>query len=246
MYVDKALFLNFYDDEGKILSTRVVIVRHGESNFNILSKIQGRGNYDRPELQSVLTDKGNQQAKLAGKALAKLTIDIAYASPLVRAQQTAKIILSENFNPPELLTTEGLLEIDLSEWESMLARDVKEQFPEKYHIWQNEPDQLQLGDRYPILELFEQARDFWAEILAKHKGKTILLIGHSAINRALICTAINIPASLYHKIHQVNCAISVLNFQGATIANGVQLESLNLVSHLEPIILELKSSSKIL
>ena len=231
----KALFLNFYDDEGKILSTRVVIVRHGESNFNILSKIQGRGNYDRPELQSVLTDKGNQQAKLAGKALAKLTVDIAYASPLVRAQQTAKIILSENFNPPELLTTEGLLEIDLSEWESMLASDVKEQFPEKYHIWQNEPDQLQLGDRYPILELFEQARAFWAEILAKHKGKTILLIGHSAINRALICAAINIPASLYHNIHQVNCAISVLNFQGATIANGVQLESLNLVSHLEPI-----------
>ncbi|MFO0213161.1 MAG: phosphoglycerate mutase family protein, partial [Pseudanabaena sp.] len=54
------------------MSTRVVIVRHGESNFNILSKIQGRGNYDRPELQSVLTDKGKHQAKLAGKALANL------------------------------------------------------------------------------------------------------------------------------------------------------------------------------
>ena len=36
------------ENEGKVLSTRVVIVRHGESNFNILSKIQGRGNYDRP------------------------------------------------------------------------------------------------------------------------------------------------------------------------------------------------------
>jgi|JFJP01.1.fsa_nt_gi probable phosphoglycerate mutase len=232
-YLKTAIDLTLNEDEGKILSTRVVIVRHGESNFNILSKIQGRGNYDRPELQSVLTDKGRQQAKLAGKALANLGIDVAYASPLVRAQHTAQIILSANFQPPTLNTTEGLLEIDLTEWESMIAKDVKEQFPEKYHLWQNEPEKFQLGDRYPIRELFEQAKDFWQEILPKHEDKTILLVAHSGINRALICAAINIPVNLYHNIHQVNCAISVLNFQGTNISDGVQLESLNLVSHLQ-------------
>jgi probable phosphoglycerate mutase len=144
--------LSLYEDEGKFLSTRVVIVRHGESNFNILSKIQGRGNYDRPELQSVLTDKGKQQAKLAGKALANLTIDVAYASPLVRAQHTAKIILAENFHAPALDTTDGLLEIDLTEWESMLFHEIKEKFPEKYHFWQTDAEKFQLGDRYPILD----------------------------------------------------------------------------------------------
>ena len=182
-----------------------------------------------------MTDKGKQQAKLTGKALTNLTIDVAYASPLIRAQHTAKIMLLENFNPPELFTSEGLLEIDLSEWESMLASEVKEKFPEKYHSWQNQPDQFQLGDRYCILELFEQAKALWAEILSKHQGKTILLVGHSAINRALICSAIGISVNLYHNIQQVNCAISVLNFQGSTIADGVQLESLNLASHLESI-----------
>ena len=182
-----------------------------------------------------MTDKGKQQAKLTGKALTNLTIDVAYASPLIRAQHTAKIMLLENFNPPELFTSEGLLEIDLSEWESMLASEVKEKFPEKYHSWQNQPDQFQLGDRYCILELFEQAKALWAEILSKHQGKTILLVGHSAINRALICSAIGISLNLYHNIQQVNCAISVLNFQGSSIADGVQLESLNLASHLESI-----------
>ncbi len=182
-----------------------------------------------------MTDKGKQQAKLAGKALANLTIDVAYASPLIRAQHTAKIILLENFNPPELLSSEGLLEIDLREWESMLASDVKEKFPDKYHNWQNQPDQFQLGDRYCILDLFAQAKAFWAEILFKHQGKTILLVGHSAINRALICSAIGISVNLYHNIQQVNCAISVLNFQGTSINDGVQLESLNLASHLESI-----------
>lgn len=182
-----------------------------------------------------MTDKGKQQAKLTGKALTNLTIDVAYASPLIRAQHTAKIMLLENFNPPELFTSEGLLEIDLSEWESMLASDVKEKFPEKYHSWQNKPDQFQLGDRYCVLELFEQAKALWAEILSKHQGKTILLVGHSAINRALICSAIGISVNLYHNIQQVNCAISVLNFQGASINDGVQLESLNLAGHLESI-----------
>ncbi|MFZ4555000.1 MAG: histidine phosphatase family protein [Pseudanabaena sp.] len=217
------------------MSTRVVIVRHGETNFNIISKIQGRGNADRPELQSVLTENGMHQAKLAGKALANLNIDIAYASPLVRAQHTARIILAENFNPPELNTTDGLLEIDLSEWELMLASDVKEQFPEKHHDWQYQPDQFHLGDRYPIRDLFTQAQALWAELLAKYQGKTILLVGHSGINRALICSAIGIPINLYHNIQQANCAINVLNFQGSSIADGVQLESLNLVTHLEPI-----------
>ena len=66
-----------------------------------------------------------------GKALANLTIDVAYASPLVRAQQTAKIILAENFQAPQLHSNDGLLEIDLSEWESMLFDEVKEQFPDK-------------------------------------------------------------------------------------------------------------------
>ena len=182
-----------------------------------------------------MTDKGKQQAKLTGKALTNLTIDVAYASPLIRAQHTAKIMLLENFNPPELFTSEGLLEIDLSEWESMLASDVKEKFPEKYHSWQNKPDQFQLGDRYCVLELFEQAKALWAEILSKHQGKTILLVGHSAINRALICSAIGISVNFYHNIQQVNCAISVLNFQGASINDGVQLESLNLAGHLESI-----------
>nr|WP_322096168.1 histidine phosphatase family protein [Pseudanabaena cinerea] len=212
------------------------MVRHGETNFNVLSKIQGRGNYDRPELQSVLTDRGTQQAKLAGQALANLNIDIAYASPLVRAQSTAQIILSANFNAPKLDSAEGLLEIDLSEWESMLASDVEVNFPEQYHFWHNEPENFLLGDRYPIVELFEQAKAFWAEILAKHQGKTILLVGHSGINRALISTAIGIPINRYHKIQQANCAISVLNFAGANISDGVQLESLNLVSHLSEII----------
>ena len=182
-----------------------------------------------------MTDKGKQQAKLTGKALTNLTIDVAYASPLIRAQHTAKIMLLENFNPPELFTSEGLLEIDLREWESMFASEVKEKFPEKYHSWQNQPDQFQLGDRFCILELFEQAKALWAEILLKHQGKTILLVGHSAINRALICSAIGISLNLYHNIQQVNCAISVLNFQGSSITDGVQLESLNLASHLESI-----------
>ena len=183
----------------------------------------------------MLTDKGKKQAKLTGKALANLNIDVAYASPLVRAQHTAQIILSENSQPPQLTTTEGLLEIDLNEWESMIASDVKLQFPEKYEYWQNDPEKFQLGDRYPILDLFEQAKAFWAEILPKHEGKTILLVGHSGINRALICSAIGIPMKLYHNIQQVNCAISVLNFQGVSPAEGVQLESLNLAGHLAEI-----------
>ncbi|NEO48878.1 MAG: histidine phosphatase family protein, partial [Moorea sp. SIO4A3] len=70
------------------MATRVVIVRHGQSTYNIQQIIQGRSD------QSVLTDKGRADAQKVGTALSSLSFDAIYCSPLQRAKQTAEIILS--------------------------------------------------------------------------------------------------------------------------------------------------------
>ena len=187
-----------------------------------------------------MTEQGSQQAQLTGAALSGLSIDAAYSSPLVRAKHTAKAILTANLattpSVPDLQTHKGLYEIDLSEWEGMKIEQVGVDFPEERKAWKETPDRFLLGDRYPVLDLFAQAKAFWQEILQRHQDQTILVVGHSGINRCLVCTALGIAPAYYHRLQQSNCGISVLNFAGTSFGDSsVQLESLNLTSHLEPL-----------
>ncbi len=197
--------------------------------------MQGRGNSERPDLQPPLTAKGQKQAELTGEALANLAIDAAYCSPLVRANQTANFILAHRALAPNI--HENLREINLPLWEGMTFAEVRSQYPEQYNNWHQSPEKLVMplatgANFYPVIDLFKQAQSVWAEILPKHQGQTILLVAHSGINRALIASALGIDPSRYHYLHQSNCGISILNFSASGTA---QLESLNLVSHLQAI-----------
>jgi probable phosphoglycerate mutase len=200
--------------------------------------VQGRGDSDRPELQPPLTAKGQKQAELTGQALSNLAIDAAYCSPLVRANQTANLVLADRAIP--LSIYENLKEINLPLWEGLTFAEVRSQYPEQYNNWHHAPDQLVMmmagGEKfYPVLDLFAQAQKVWSEILPNHEGQTILLVAHSGINRALIASALGIDPARYHYLHQSNCGISILNFRETDGKYIAQLESLNLTSHLQAI-----------
>jgi broad specificity phosphatase PhoE len=215
------------------LTTRVIIVRHGQSNFNALQKIQGRSD------QSVLTESGRNDAEKVGKALKDINIDAIYCSPLQRAKATAQIIQSCLVNPTEVNVNEHLIEVDLPLWENLSKDEVKEKFPDEYRRWHTVPHEFKMTlstsdgekEHYPLLSLYEQAKDFWSDVLSKHDGQTILLVGHNGINRCLILSALGMHPSKYHALHQSNCCINVLNFVG-DLGDAVQIESLNQTAHL--------------
>ncbi|MBW4689618.1 MAG: histidine phosphatase family protein [Komarekiella atlantica HA4396-MV6] len=216
--------------------TRVIIVRHGQSGYNTERRIQGRTD------ASKLTEKGRNDATKLGKALSNILFNAIYSSPLQRAKHTADIIHSElathagQSNVPQ--ASDHLLEIDLPLWEAMLSADVKQKFAEDYRTWHERPHEMRMllkdaegtKEHFPVLALYKQAQQFWQEILPRHQGETILIVGHNGINRALISTALNIPPSRYHSIQQSNCGITVLNLSGG-LGEPVQLESLNQTQH---------------
>ncbi|MDY6902316.1 MAG: histidine phosphatase family protein [Cyanobacteriota bacterium] len=222
--------------------TRVIIVRHGQSTYNIVRRIQGHLD------ESELTEKGRNDAVKVGKALSDISFDAIYCSPLKRAKQTAEIIHHEikaNLdNIPALQENHKIKEIHLPLWEGMLATEVQEKFPEDYKIWKENPDKLRMlvqdGEKtveyFPILALYKQAKEFWQEILPKHPNQTILLVAHSCINRCLIQTASDISPGYMQHIQQSNCCINVLNFSGTNNSNlnehKVQIESFNQTQHM--------------
>jgi phosphoserine phosphatase len=230
------------------LKTTVIIVRHGQSTSNLEKVIQGQHDV------AVLTPLGEQQALKVGEMLKSLTLDAVYSSPLKRARKTCELIVEKMgwSGPTDICFTDQLKEISLPLWESKSFAEVESAYVNEYQAWRNQPSDLKMVlpsadgtsvDFYPVREIWERAAGFWQTLLTEHAGQTILLVGHSAINRALIGSAIGLGPESLNSMGQSNCAINVLNF-AAGWQGGAQLESMNLTSHLGEVLPERRSRFK--
>ncbi|MGL5880578.1 MAG: histidine phosphatase family protein, partial [Xenococcaceae cyanobacterium] len=159
------------------MATRVIIVRHGQSSYNAQKIIQGRCD------ESVLTEKGRADAEIVGESLKKLKFAAIYSSPLQRATETAKTIHDRLISPPAVQAMDKLMEIDLPLWEKLKKDDVKAKFTDDYRNWKQRPHEFKMmlegGEHYPVLALYEQASQFWRQILPQHPEQTILIVAHN-------------------------------------------------------------------
>ena len=216
------------------MTIRLVLVRHGLSSFNSKGLIQGRTD------DSLLTDKGYEQARKAGKVLSKINFEKIYSSPLVRAAETA-ITIKKSFNKDqEIIFDENLLEVDLSEWSGLKIDEIKNKFPEIYPKWKNDPENLILkrsdNNTYkPIQDLFVQANKFIENILEIYLDQddvNILVVGHNAILRCLILSLLGKPKQGFRKIRLENASFSILNISRKDKSFKTQIECLNQTSHI--------------
>ena len=94
------------------MSCRIYMIRHGETVWNVASKLQGHANV-------ALSDNGRRQAELLGKRLSGLKFDQIYASDLARAYETARIIAQYHDNQ-DIETLQELREIVLR-WKGLAS-----------------------------------------------------------------------------------------------------------------------------
>lgn len=102
-----------------IASTRVLLIRHGQSEWNLTGRWQGQS--DPP-----LTDLGRSQARSASRSLGQ--VDAIWASDLQRAAETATIISGELGVGPVVLDA-GVRERDVGEWAGLTRSEIDVQFP---------------------------------------------------------------------------------------------------------------------
>jgi broad specificity phosphatase PhoE len=235
--------------EDRPLKTRVIIVRHGQSTYNQQKRIQGHCD------ESELTPAGEAQAIKVAQALDGILFDDVWASPLKRARRTAELIVAElQKTTPQLGApnfSDNLKEISLPLWEGMPFTEAEANFPEQFRQWRTDPANFLMdvpqGDKteafYPVREIYQQAERFWQQLLAQQEGKTLLIVAHSAINRALVSTAIGLGPERFNNLAQANCNISVLNFAGGW-NSPVQVESMNLTSHMGDALPKLRNGHK--
>lgn len=224
----------------KSQSTRVILVRHGQSTYNNLGLYQGSSD------ESVLTEVGRRDIHQTGDFLKGLKFDAIYSSSLKRARDTAEEILqaiAPEIDSSTIHITPQLRETDLPNWHGLSFQYVRENFPEEYYTWKNRPhefcmevDQVKKltntpspSSFYPAVDLYKRVRQFWQEILPLHVGQTLLIVAHGGTNRALISTALGIKPDRYHCIQQSNCGINVLDFADGSLDSG-RLSAMNLTA----------------
>ena len=100
--------------------TRLLVVRHGQSEWNAIGRWQGRA--DPP-----LTDEGRRQAAEAAKVLG--TFDAVVASPLVRAVETASVLAGHLGIGPVLIDSD-LMERDAGEWQGLTRTQIESGWPD--------------------------------------------------------------------------------------------------------------------
>jgi probable phosphoglycerate mutase len=97
--------------------------------------------------------------------LADLPLDAVYSSPLRRAADTCRHLLSSHGQAIEPQLSDRLLEIDLEPWSGLRRDELRQRFPQQEALWRQAPHTLELeradGRRYnPLAELLAQAGSF--------------------------------------------------------------------------------------
>ncbi|KAF6152512.1 hypothetical protein GIB67_023206 [Kingdonia uniflora] len=182
---------------------RVVLVRHGQSTWNEEGRIQGSSNF------SVLTKKGEAQAKTSREMLANDAFNVCFASPLNRSKRTAEIIWGTRDD--EMIFESGLREIDLYSFQGLLKNEGEKKFGAAFQQWKYDASNFNIDGHYPVKELWSRARNCWTKILA-HEGKSILVVAHNAVNQSLVASAMGLGPEYFRLLLQSNCGVSVLDF----------------------------------
>lgn len=203
--------------------TRIILVRHGETTWNVQGRFQGQE--DTP-----LSERGLKQGRMLAEGLRNIPIDICISSPLQRSYQTCKFC-ADLHNLP-VGTDERLMEICHGSWEGMLAKDIAAKYADIFEAWHTTPHLVEMPDGGESLEdVRKRARACFDDIVAKYPGKTILVAAHDAVNKAIICDLLGMGMEHFWHIKQDNTCINVLEFNGSEW-RAVLLNSTNHMGYL--------------
>lgn len=176
------------------------IMRHGKTEWNSRHKLQGRTDIPLNEEGIIMAEKACEKYK-------NIHFDICYCSPLIRAKQTAEIVLKGRNIP--IITDDRLLEMSFGIYEGIensfqipdCAINVLFKEPIKYTSPPKGAESLE--------DLFSRTGEFLKEVITPklEAEEDILIVGHGAMNSSIICQIKNIPIEKFWSTNTDNCKL---------------------------------------
>ncbi len=201
--------------------TRIILVRHGQTEWNRAERFRGLA--DVP-----LNEIGLAQAEATGRRVASgWQVSAVYSSPLARAVKTAEAI-ARPFNLPVRLQP-LLTDIDYGEWQGLSPDEVRANWPVILDIWYNAPGLAKIPGGESLFVVQARGMTVVRELVDKHPTQTIVLVGHTVINRAILLSVLGLSPARFWHLGQDTCALNIFESIGN---NDFILKSLNDTCHL--------------
>jgi probable phosphoglycerate mutase len=201
--------------------TRVIAVRHGETAWNVDTRIQG-------QLDIGLNDIGLWQAERVGRALEDEPVAAIYASDLSRAWQTAQAIAK-----PRNLAVQaepGLRERAFGHFEGRTFADIDATLPAEARLWRSrDPEFAPHGGGESLLTFRDRITGVAARLAAKHPGELVVMVAHGGVMDVLYRAATRQELQAPRTWHLGNAAINRLLWtpQGFTLVGWADIAHLD-------------------
>jgi broad specificity phosphatase PhoE len=162
-------------------------------------------------LDPALTDEGEAMAEAFAGAYAGMRWAAVYASPLVRAVQTATPLASRCGLP--IMLREGLAELDYGDWDGRSAEDVDRAHHDEYVRWSSDPAWNAPTGGETATALAHRVTSVIEEIRARHAGGDVLVVSHKASIRVLLCALLGVDVGRFR--YRFGCpvgSVSIIEF----------------------------------
>ncbi len=183
--------------------TEIIIVRHGETEWNVAEIFRGR-------IDIELNETGIKQAKLLAEYLTNTKIDAIYSSPLKRALNTAKIIAG--YHKHDVGIAPGLTDFNYGKWQGLSHQEVKDRYKELYTDWINHPDRVKMPAGESLDAVKKRAMAVVANVITRYEG-TVVFVSHRVVNKVLICALLGLDNSHFWNIKQDTCGITAFTYE---------------------------------
>jgi alpha-ribazole phosphatase len=199
--------------------TRLLLVRHGETEYNSSERYWG-------STDVALGPAGLSQAQRLRERLSKENIQAVYSSPLKRAMTTAEAIAgSHNL---KVIPCPEIKEIDFGKIEGLNFKEVNQLYPEVHQMWLEKSPRMAYPGGESLLQLETRVTRF-AERLKPHgPDETVLVVAHSGVLRTMICQLLEMEMRHRWSFRVDLASLNIVE----TYPQGSILTLLNDITHL--------------
>ena len=179
---------------------RIVLVRHGQTEWNKFERFRGRVDID-------LDETGRKQAEAAAEKIAQWEISAIYSSPLKRTMSTAQFAADRLGLAVQPL--EEINDMDFGEWQGLSIEETRRKYSSLFDLWRYRPEKLEIPGAETLEDVRKRALAAIDEVMAKHEDETIALVSHRVVCKVLLCHVLGLDNSHFWQIAQDTTAINL-------------------------------------
>jgi broad specificity phosphatase PhoE len=175
------------------ISTRFILIRHGETDWNKEDRFRGRSNIG-------LNSTGHEQARKIAAWFADEKIAAVYSSPLPRALETAAPLAADR--QLQVAPSANLLDVDFGGWEGLSREEAQTKFPEPYDLWMKAPGRVRFPGGESVRQVRNRIENLLRELSEDHLGETVALVSHRITCHVMLCYVLGLSNDALWRLRQ--------------------------------------------